>query len=186
MLFVGEINHSVFADWVLSRATAHSICIPNLHTIKRVLWCTWCFVLLKLSLFALLSEFVALHKERHVFAVNLTVSKISGIGEDTMLMGVLQVSCWSGNITLLERSLCKITAHQCQMIPRRLSITFGLGVTTSNRQACSSPVFSKPLFFYAQAWELGLTGEPIFDSQAQSVCSCHHVSRLRFISCARQ
>lgn len=36
------------------------------------------------------TEFVALHKERHVFAINLTVSKISGIGEDTMLMGIIQ------------------------------------------------------------------------------------------------
>lgn len=36
------------------------------------------------------NEFIALHKERHVLAINLTVSKISGIGEDTMLMGIIE------------------------------------------------------------------------------------------------
>jgi hypothetical protein len=37
------------------------------------------------------NQFVALHKERHVIPVSLTVSKVSGIGEDTMFMGVLEV-----------------------------------------------------------------------------------------------
>jgi hypothetical protein len=37
------------------------------------------------------NQFVALHKERHVIPVSLNVSKVSGIGEDTMFMGVLEV-----------------------------------------------------------------------------------------------
>lgn len=33
-----------------------------------------------------LSSFVALHKEKHVIPIVLTVQKVSGIGEDTMFM----------------------------------------------------------------------------------------------------
>ncbi|GFH10268.1 PAS domain-containing protein, partial [Haematococcus lacustris] len=36
------------------------------------------------------NEFVALHKERHVFGVTLHVTKISGIGEDMLFLGVVQ------------------------------------------------------------------------------------------------
>mmetsp|Transcript_29309 Transcript_29309/g.64857 ORF Transcript_29309/g.64857 Transcript_29309/m.64857 type:complete len:2212 (+) Transcript_29309:218-6853(+) len=36
------------------------------------------------------TEFVALHRERYVFAVLLTVVKISGIGEDSMFMGTVE------------------------------------------------------------------------------------------------
>lgn len=37
------------------------------------------------------TEFVAMHRDKHCFAVSLTVSKVSGIGEDTLLMGVIEV-----------------------------------------------------------------------------------------------
>jgi hypothetical protein len=37
------------------------------------------------------NKFVALHKERHIIPVSFTVSKVSGIGEDTMFMGVIEV-----------------------------------------------------------------------------------------------
>jgi hypothetical protein len=38
------------------------------------------------------SNFVAMHKERYVLPVSLNVTKVSGIGEDTMFMGILEVS----------------------------------------------------------------------------------------------
>ncbi|KAJ9530064.1 hypothetical protein QJQ45_023344, partial [Haematococcus lacustris] len=38
------------------------------------------------------SRFVAMHKERHVVDTTLLVTKVSGIGEDTMFMGLLEAS----------------------------------------------------------------------------------------------
>lgn len=48
------------------------------------------------------TEFVALHKDKYVIPIMLTVSKVSGLGEDTMFMGVIEevplgpneAKCW--------------------------------------------------------------------------------------------
>jgi hypothetical protein len=40
------------------------------------------------------NSFVAMHKERYVLPVSITVTKVSGIGEDTMFMGILEVREW--------------------------------------------------------------------------------------------
>ncbi|KAJ9519441.1 hypothetical protein QJQ45_023173, partial [Haematococcus lacustris] len=48
------------------------------------------FPLRKETLIGKHNEFVALHKERHVFGVTLHVTKISGIGEDMLFLGVVQ------------------------------------------------------------------------------------------------
>ena len=41
--------------------------------------------------------FLALHKERYVFPVMLTVAKVSGIGEDSCFMGIIEVrGSWAG------------------------------------------------------------------------------------------
>jgi hypothetical protein len=39
-------------------------------------------------------SFVAMHKERYVLPVTISVTKVSGIGEDTMFMGILEVREW--------------------------------------------------------------------------------------------
>jgi hypothetical protein len=43
------------------------------------------------------TEQVAVHKERHIVPVQLNVSKLSGVGEDTLFIGILEVSwcLWS-------------------------------------------------------------------------------------------
>jgi hypothetical protein len=52
----------------------------------------------KAQLLNKVNKFVALHKERHVIPVSLTVSKVSGIGEDTMFMGVIEVSSFHHHV----------------------------------------------------------------------------------------
>jgi hypothetical protein len=37
------------------------------------------------------TEQVAVHKERHVVPVRLNVSKLSGVGEDTLFIGIMEV-----------------------------------------------------------------------------------------------
>lgn len=41
------------------------------------------------------TEFIAIHKDRYVFPVKLTVSHLSGAGEDSMFMGMIEVR-WDG------------------------------------------------------------------------------------------
>jgi hypothetical protein len=41
------------------------------------------------------NQFIALHKERHVVPVSVNVTKISGIGEDMLFMGVVEVGAES-------------------------------------------------------------------------------------------
>lgn len=47
----------------------------------------------KASIMGVTTEFVGLHKERHVFPLYLCVTKVSGVGEDSMFMGTLEVRC---------------------------------------------------------------------------------------------
>ena len=42
--------------------------------------------------------FLALHKERYVFPIMLTVTKVSGIGEDSCFMGIIEVGRGSGSV----------------------------------------------------------------------------------------
>ena len=37
------------------------------------------------------TEFIAIHKDRYVFPVKLTVTHLSGAGEDSMFMGMIEV-----------------------------------------------------------------------------------------------
>lgn len=37
------------------------------------------------------TEFIAIHKDRFVFPVRLTVTHLSGVGEDSVFMGVIEV-----------------------------------------------------------------------------------------------
>lgn len=37
------------------------------------------------------TNFIALHKDRSVFPIKITVTLVSGIGEDSVFMGVIEV-----------------------------------------------------------------------------------------------
>jgi hypothetical protein len=38
------------------------------------------------------TEQVGVHKERHLVSLHLNVSKLKGVGEDTLFIGIIQVS----------------------------------------------------------------------------------------------
>lgn len=38
------------------------------------------------------TDFIALHRDKYAVPILLNVAKVSGIGEDTMFMGVMEVS----------------------------------------------------------------------------------------------
>jgi hypothetical protein len=38
------------------------------------------------------TEQVAVHKERNIVPLRLTVTKLSGVGEDTLFIGIMEVS----------------------------------------------------------------------------------------------
>ena len=44
------------------------------------------------------TEFIAIHKDRYVFPVKLTVTHLSGAGEDSMFMGMIEVR-WNECVT---------------------------------------------------------------------------------------
>jgi hypothetical protein len=39
------------------------------------------------------TEQVAVHKDRQVVSISLTISKLKGVGEDTLFIGIMQVGC---------------------------------------------------------------------------------------------
>jgi hypothetical protein len=39
------------------------------------------------------TEHVTVHKDRYVVPILLNISKLSGVGEDTLFIGILEVSC---------------------------------------------------------------------------------------------
>lgn len=47
-----------------------------------------------------ITDFVALHRDRYVFAVKLGVVKISGIGEDTVFLGIAEVGWLIGWLSI--------------------------------------------------------------------------------------
>jgi hypothetical protein len=50
------------------------------------------------------TEQVAVHKDRQLVSINLTISKLKGVGEDTLFIGIMQVSC-SLNTTCQQRTV---------------------------------------------------------------------------------
>jgi hypothetical protein len=53
------------------------------------------------------TEQVAVHKERHIVPVRLNISKLSGVGEDTLFIGIMEV----GTCSLLTLPTCKMPAE---------------------------------------------------------------------------
>jgi hypothetical protein len=59
------------------------------------------------------TEQVALHKERHIVPIRLNVSKLSGVGEDTLFIGIMEVSGARGTASLGMRVSTLLPACTC-------------------------------------------------------------------------
>jgi hypothetical protein len=85
------------------------------------------------------------HKDRHLLPISLTVSKLSGIGEDTLMLALMQVCSSTGSLPrFLLRHMFHSGALRLWMMMQR-----GCG-------AFFSPCLSSPLLCYLTTLTLSI------------------------------